>query len=132
MSKKEKGGIWIDRALVLSPLYVALCTTEAQFKKELEDINIPLNAQPKFTFNDHSDAATHFLTKDGYNCCIVCIRHRKGISAHQVYALLCHESVHVWQEIKDILGEDDPSHEFEAYSIQRVFQNLMEAYKELK
>ena len=132
MSKKGKGGIWIDRALVMSPICIALCVTGEQFKKELDYLNMPLRDRPLFTLNDHSDAATHFLTKGSDTCCIICIRRRKGISAHQVYALLCHEAVHVWQEIKDIIGENDPGHEFEAYSIQRIFQNLMEAYKELK
>jgi len=132
MGKKEKGGIWIDRALVLSPLHVALCTTEDQFKKELDGLRLPLRDQPKFISNDYSDATTHFFTKDGDNCCIVCIRHKKGVLAHQVYALLCHEAVHVWQEAREMIGENNPGSEFEAYSIQRIFQSLMEAYRDLK
>lgn len=46
--------------------------------------------------------------------------------------MLTHEAVHIWQEIKLQLGEKEPSYEFEAYSIQNISQNLMEAYKRLE
>ncbi|ENX41541.1 hypothetical protein F887_01937 [Acinetobacter sp. NIPH 2100] len=33
----------------------------------------------------------------------------------EVYGLLLHESVHVWQRIRKLMGEREPSSEFEAY-----------------
>lgn len=39
--------------------------------------------------------------------------------------LVVHESVHVWQEIKTMMREKEPSIEFEAYSIQRIAQDLL-------
>jgi hypothetical protein len=47
----------------------------------------------------------------------------------QVYALLVHEAVHIWQDVKHRIGEDNPSSEFEAYAIQNISQELMLAYK---
>ncbi|WP_242100976.1 hypothetical protein, partial [Acinetobacter baumannii] len=38
----------------------------------------------------------------------------------QVYGLLLHEAVHVWQKMKKLMGEREPSSEFEAYSIQAI------------
>lgn len=49
-----------------------------------------------------------------------------------VVSTLVHESVHVWQEFKSIIGEDNPSREFEAYSIEGIFTELMRQYGESK
>ncbi len=48
----------------------------------------------------------------------------------QVYGLLLHEAVHVWQIVKRRMGEREPSVEFEAYSIQAIAQDLFEMYEE--
>lgn len=46
----------------------------------------------------------------------------------QVHGLLLHEAVHIWQELKERMGEGEPSIEFEAYSIQAIAQDLFEMY----
>ncbi|MBJ9984439.1 hypothetical protein IAE19_03165 [Acinetobacter sp. S40] len=46
----------------------------------------------------------------------------------EVYGLLLHEAVHVWQRIRGLMGEREPSSEFEAYSIQAIAQDLFEMY----
>lgn len=48
----------------------------------------------------------------------------------QVYGLLLHEAVHIWQRIKVLMGEKEPSIEFEAYSIQRIAQDLFAMFEE--
>ncbi|HFE6866368.1 hypothetical protein A9948_08255, partial [Acinetobacter baumannii] len=48
----------------------------------------------------------------------------------EVYGLLLHEAVHVWQKIKKLMGEREPSSEFEAYSIQAIAQDLFKMYEE--
>lgn len=48
----------------------------------------------------------------------------------QVYGLLLHEAVHIWQIVKRRMGEREPSVEFEAYSIQAIAQDLFEMYEE--
>lgn len=47
----------------------------------------------------------------------------------QVYGLLLHEAVHVWQIVKRRMGEREPSVEFEAYSIQAIAQDLFEMFE---
>ena len=42
--------------------------------------------------------------------------------------LLVHEAVHVWQQTRVYLGETAPSPEFEAYAIQNISGNLMQAF----
>lgn len=43
---------------------------------------------------------------------------------------LVHEAVHVYQFIKERMGEASPGDEFEAYSIEQVVANLYAAYIE--
>lgn len=47
--------------------------------------------------------------------------------------VLCHESVHVWQEFSEnMIAEKYPSREFEAYTIDEVFGNVLQEYRRLK
>ena len=48
----------------------------------------------------------------------------------QIHGLLLHEAVHIWQRIKILMGEKEPSIEFEAYSIQRIAQDLFSMFEE--
>lgn len=47
----------------------------------------------------------------------------------EVYALLAHEAVHVWQFLCEAILEHQPSPEFEAYTIQEITLNLCSEYK---
>lgn len=48
----------------------------------------------------------------------------------EIHGLLLHEAVHVWQRVKKLMGELEPSVEFEAYSIQRIAQDLFSMFEE--
>ena len=43
--------------------------------------------------------------------------------------MVAHEVMHVWQAIKDDLGENSPSPEFEAYAVQGLVQAVMAEFK---
>ena len=121
--------IWCSTELILSPVKYSLCTTEKLFHKELRRLGCPRNTWPKFTSNDWSGAAAHsFVSDSGKISVIVCIRPRSEHTGIQIASLLVHEAVHIWQEIRAVIGEKEPSSEFEAYSIQMISQNLMEQY----
>ena len=49
-----------------------------------------------------------------------------------VAGLLCHEATHVWQAVRDNMGEKSPSSEFEAYSMQAIFQGVYQDYLDTK
>ena len=123
---------WLDRTLITSPYCYGLCYSEKEFHKELRRLEIARSEWPQFIGfgkNSSADATTHFLTlKNKNHAAIVCVGNSRGKSREQIYALLTHEAVHIWQYIKENLGEDDPSHEFEAYAIQAITQNLTTAY----
>ena len=125
---------WCDRALVVSPYCYGLCRTEAEFQQELKRLKIPRSDWPEFMATTHANATVHFFEKTGDigRCAIVCLQSSKGFTKAQVYACLAHEAVHIWQAIRDDIGEKYPSSEFEAYSIQAITQNLILAYEEKK
>lgn len=121
---------WLDRALVVSPYYYGLCTNEKDFHKELKKLKVPRETWPCFLGSASANATTHFFEKgDGAKCCIVTITAKKKHSLAQVYALLTHEAVHIWQAIREDFGEKSPSSEFEAYAIQTLSQMLIQSYE---
>lgn len=125
---------WLRRDLFTSPYCIGLCTSEADFYAELKRMKLPQHKWPSFLSTDHASATAHWFSAPvGHRpCIIVCIPERKNIEAEQYYSLLVHEAVHIFQKVCDYIGEDHPSAEFEAYSIQAISQELMYAWKNRK
>lgn len=123
---------YLDRTLIVSPYCLALCQSEKVFAKEMRRLGVPKDRRPEFAMRG-VDACVHFF-EDGDTglTAIVCIGDTGKHSMVQVYALLVHEAVHVWQAVRESLGESAPSAEFEAYSIQSIAQELMDAWKRPK
>lgn len=72
--------------------------------------------------NSDAPAATHFYDDEKI---VVLLDKKASVTDSEKVALLVHESVHVWQEIRKRMGEKEPSLEFEAYSIQRIAEDLL-------
>lgn len=121
---------WLDRELVRSPLYLALCKTPEAFHEALRRLGIPRAEWPEFLKTKTANATVHFFEnrKQRNTCALVCVDKRRGRLRVEVDGLLIHEAVHVWQEIRQHIGESEPSSEFEAYSIQHLAQDLIAAY----
>lgn len=121
---------WCSRTLVSNPYHLGLCLSEKKFAKELKRMGI---TEPQPFVRSHTANATahYFIDGRGGYSIIVTMRDYKGKDKIAIYGLLLHEAVHVWQEIKEHIGEREPSREFEAYSIQMIAQQLMWAFKEL-
>ena len=120
---------WCNRELIRSPLYIGLCLSEKKFAKEMKRMGI--KNPPSFLKTPQSNATAHFFIKDGDESVIVALGKHKKREPIEVAGLLVHEAVHIWQAVKDSIGEHSPSMEFEAYSIQSISQQLMCAYTEL-
>lgn len=119
--------LWLDRTILRS-CYLALCTTEAEFRRLLERIEMP-PPHPAFV-SPGAAATTHHIDTSRGRACIVCMPGSKGYGEIDHLALLVHEAVHVWQETRDDIGEDRPGREIEAYAIQNIAQELMEAWRD--
>lgn len=117
--------MWLSRRLMDSPVYFCLCLTEKQFKKKLKHLDV----REELSFvNCGSDATTHYFERDGKVTAIVCLPFSKKFSLDQHVALLVHEAVHIWQQVRECIGEHSPSKEFEAYSVQSITQELLGYY----
>lgn len=123
---------WLSRTLITNPIYIGLATTERQFKSALKKLKIPKNEYPNFLKTAYADATVHYFTCEGKEAAIVCIHKMQPnpMSRIQIDCLLMHEAVHIWQTVRENMGEKYPSREFEAYSIQCIAQNLIVAYHE--
>lgn len=122
---------WLNRDLLTSPYCYALCLSQESFDGEMKRLKIPKKDRPDFQKTAHANATVHFFeAKNAERCAIVCMGSAKGFDREQIYALLVHEAVHIWQRIRESIGETYPGDETEAYAIQRLAQSLMFSYKE--
>lgn len=75
-----------------------------------------------------ADAQVDYYENGKY--CIVQLGESGERTLLENHALLLHEAVHIWQRVKALMGEKEPSKEFEAYSIQRIALDLFNMYEE--
>lgn len=118
---------WLDRSLMTGP-YLALVLSDEEFQAAMKHCGIAAADRSRWIKTDHSDATAHFLENPKREmCCVVAIR-VDGQTPIQVAAILVHEAVHIFQSYCERIGENSPSPEFEAYSIQMLSQRLMQGY----
>ena len=117
---------WMDRGLSIAPIQYALCTSQKAFDKELKR----LNEAPTPYLLDGALGVTHFFNmgEPRTQAIIVCVPLDSTTTAREMYTVLIHEAVHVWQEIQTVIGEDKPGKEQEAYGIETIAYRLMAAY----
>lgn len=124
---------WLERALISHPHYIALCLRPKDFERELKKLKVPKSERPPYHSRPGVDCTVWTIeAKGGKVCSFVNLGPCKGRSREEVYGLLVHEAVHLWQQWRDHAGERAPSIEFEAYAVQALAQNLMQAYKDAK
>lgn len=117
---------WLDRRIAAPGPFLCLCLTEAEYKKAMKHCNPPA-ISPWLNFG--ADATTHVLRNaENKACCVVCLNVAPERTAVEIAGLLIHEAVHVWQEYADAIGEKHPGIEQEAYAIQSISQELLQAY----
>jgi len=123
-SRKERPHItYLDGPF---PIMVGYASSEKRFYREMKRLGIK---DPLAFVTDGASATTHILSSTtSQTVCIVCLGSTKGKSPAQVYALMVHEAVHCWQETRKAMREEEPSSEFEAYTIQHYAQRFMEEF----
>jgi len=115
--------IWLDRGW--QPVFYGFCPSEAAWKREMRKMKIKGEPYPD------TDGRCTTFKKDGKTCVIVCLGEgsEQRVTRTQIAGLLCHEAVHVWQEVREVMNDPgQPSIEFEAYSVQAIFQGLYQAW----
>jgi hypothetical protein len=113
--------------MVQLPLFLAVCVDQGRFDRELRRLGI--ESCGKFV-NDGSHATTWKFECDDQEPSVI-VGIRPGLTRDGLCEILVHEAVHVWQYARDIMGEEKPSPEFEAYSVQFIFGNLLAAIEKV-
>jgi hypothetical protein len=119
---------WLNRNTAFPFPYYTLCRDPKQFAKFLKQFKLPAQ---NFLLDANSDASSHFYEKPGSpSMIVVCLGNTKGRSKVEVFGVLVHEAMHIWQDVKQHIHEHNPSKEFEAYTVQFIAQNLMQAFED--
>ena len=103
------------------PVYFGFTTDPDAFTRELKRLKV--REQVPFTVRGLS-GSTHVFQKGHTLVVIVCIKPKK-MPREQLYGLIVHEAVHVWQAVLEQIGDETTSDEVEAYSIQYIAQCMI-------
>lgn len=125
--------VWCDRGFL--PVYYGFCPNEKAWRKSLKHMKVPYAEAP---YPHNKDACVSTFDRPGARAglksklCII-MTLNDALDKHDdptgICALFVHEAMHVWRKIREEIGERDPSAEFEAYAMQFIFTQLMEAYQ---
>lgn len=91
------------------------------------------NELPKYSYpvSEKSSVAGHCVNmrnNKGFACIVVFIRPDRPEA--DTVGTIVHEAVHVLQYIKEVIGEDEPGMEFEAYTTEAIVSGLITAYED--
>lgn len=119
---------WCGRTLLKTPIRYGLCMSQKEFDVALTKLG--LETEPWVSVGDA--ALTHIITTGNKVSVIVCLATPSSTETlEQTYSTLVHEAVHVWQEIREYIGEQRAGNEQEAYCIEQIAYNLMNEYRKL-
>lgn len=125
--------LWADPCILQAQLYYTVVVTEKQFQREMRRMGYSKEMiRDTHWLGGGSGAAVQQFkgaADDGRDVLIVCIKPVED--EVQLMGLLVHECVHVWQYIREALGEKNPSPEMEAYAVQAIFLQVLQMYAKL-
>lgn len=120
--------VWCDRGW--STVYYGFCPSQTAWDAEMNRLKVKGSPYPA-----KSDGrCTSFESREGKIILLVTISDKidKEDNFARVIGLLVHEAAHVWQAMCRDMGEEFPSPEFEAYSLQHISMNLIDAYRKTR
>lgn len=100
------------------------CHLKYTLIRDLKDCK-KIGTKKKLISLNGGNASSNFITNYLGQMLIVVYVPEADIDILMQRGLVIHEAVHIWQEIRTMMNEKEPSIEFEAYSIQRIAQDLM-------
>lgn len=124
--------IWCNRGHL--PVHYSFCPSEAAWGREMKRLKIP-NPIP---YPDSAGRCTHFEPTKGKDeeghreCVIVTVAHDPKASGGDYVGVLVHEGLHVFQAMCRVIGEEAPSPEFAAYTMQAIITELMHAFEKTR
>lgn len=123
MTDKKDEVFWIELGFL--PVEVGYAPNQKAWKKALKDLGLPKESFPG------SDGRCNWWVKDGKNIILITVGNRaRKQSLSQVTGIIAHECMHAWRYIRTIIGEAEPSTEFEAYVLQGLVQHITFAHQQ--
>lgn len=119
---------WCDRNIMRGPYFV-LCLTEGEWNEAFDGIEVPQEQRPEWVHEGGGRTSVCF-TRKGLACVVGMNLEPEDHRSPLAFGLLVHEATHVFQEWMRDIGEEKPSDEFMAYSIQHISTELMCSYRE--
>lgn len=119
--------IWCDRGFL--PLYYGFCPSATAWRYDMRKLEV--DDPPPYP---ESDGHTWYFYNrtTGKGAAIVTIADKLDAMGRKdpeaMIGLIVHETMHVWRHQRELIGEDKPSSEFEAYAMQFMVQQLYRAY----
>ena len=117
---------WLSRTLIVCAYHYCLSLSEKQMYAACKKSGLPVSEWPH-VWAKKNGATCHFYDEE--KLCFVGIRDTADHTLEQIYSLLAHEAVHIWQKHKEAMGEFEPGREIEAYSIQAITHELMTSFR---
>lgn len=120
--------VWINRGWQTA--YIGFCPSATAWKRAMKRLGCPNEPYPQ-----SAGRCSTFEKKGGIGGLTIIVS--LGPAAEhandtEIAGLIVHEATHVWQFVREHMGEKHPSVEFEAYSMQAIFQGLYDAYLDTK
>ena len=114
--------IWCDRGW--QPVEYGFCPSEKAWHHQMKAMGIVGEPYPT------TDGRATIFTKRN-TVALVTLRDgaEKERTMIEIIGIFVHEATHIWQEIRLVIGEKEPSPEFEAYSMQAIVQELLAAFE---
>lgn len=117
---------WLNTTLVQG-VDMALFIDPDDFDKAVAELK--LEDPPEFLPAPDALAGVHEVESAKSKHCFVVLGDVTSLKPLEIFTLLVHEAVHVWQTTREFLGEEKPSYEFEAYAIQNISHRLIDEFQ---
>jgi hypothetical protein len=115
--------VWCDSSFW--PHSYGFCPNEHAWKGIARVAKRDLGPYPPLSMKATTTLWQNYRTKTR----VAVVTVRKGFAPQVVADLLVHEAMHVWRDIREAIGEEHPSSEFEAYMVQHIVAELFAAYQ---
>jgi len=116
----------------LAPMYKIRLVTS---KEEYDEVMQTVVVEEPDPWYDAAWASLYTFDADGHPIFIVALNQKRieaegDFEGPEIASLLVHEATHIKQKVMEEIGEDSPSKEFEAYSMQFISCSLFKQYAE--
>lgn len=112
----------MHRLDIIPGFWYGFCPDARTWTREMKRLKVDAGSYPT------SDARCTRLSKGNDEIDIITIGDHKQ-TAMSAVVLLVHESMHIWRHCRQLIGEHEPSSEFEAYTVQTIFEALLRDFQ---